>query len=48
MRARAPWLTLVACCLLAPRVVGQYAPRLSTGLEFGPELILADDRLSLT
>jgi hypothetical protein len=46
-----PWTSLlffVASCLAAPGALGQYSPLLSTGLEFGPELILADDRVSLS
>jgi hypothetical protein len=48
MRLRAGFVVVAASCLLAPSAAAQYAPRLSTGLEFGPELILADDRLSLS
>lgn len=39
-------LILIAVPVGAARA--QYAPRLSTALEFGPELILADDRISLS
>jgi hypothetical protein len=41
-------LVLCLCALCAAAAEAQYAPRLSTGLEFGPELILADDRISLS
>jgi hypothetical protein len=34
--------------MAASPALAQYAPRLSSGLEFGPELILADDRVSLS
>jgi hypothetical protein len=45
LRATLPVLILA---LLPAAARGQYAPRLSTTLEFGPELVLADDRVSLS
>jgi hypothetical protein len=39
---------LAALCFVARGAAAQYAPRISEGLEFGPELILADDRISLS
>jgi hypothetical protein len=48
MRSWTSLLFFVISSLAASPVLGQYSPRLSSGLEFGPELILADDRLSLS